>query len=72
MKRKLNTIKTGENIEKMLAERGMTQKELAVELEVSDAAVSHWVNGEMLPKVDRLINMADLFGCAIEDILIAS
>ena len=48
---------------------GMTQQELADKLEVNQAAVSRWENGDNppLPKYQKKI--CRLFGCTAEELL---
>ena len=46
--------KTGALIASVRKEKGLTQKELAVTLHVSDTTVSKWERGETLPDVGIL------------------
>ncbi len=50
-------------------EKGWTQEELAKRLNVSRTAVVKWETGAAMPTVKRLVNLADLFGCSIDDLL---
>ena len=50
------------NINRLLAEKGMNQRELAQLLGVSAAAVSSWCCGMKAPRVDKVDAMAALFG----------
>ena len=43
-------------------EKGLTQKELAKLLYISDKAVSKWETGVSIPDTALLVPMADLFG----------
>lgn len=51
----------GENIRFLLAVRGMTQKELAVSLNVSPATVSGWINGYCPVATDAMFRAAEIF-----------
>ena len=46
---------------------GMTQKELAERLSVSDKAVSRWERDDSLPDVMLLPVIADLFHITVDD-----
>lgn len=48
---------------------GMTQNDLAQELNVSRQAVSRWEMGTSMPDVDNLIAMSDLFGVTLDELL---
>lgn len=37
-----------------IAKEGITQKELADDLSVTEGAISHWINGRWTPEVDTL------------------
>ena len=55
----LDKEKFGEFIAKLRKERGMTQKELAEKLFVSDKAVSKWERGQSLPDITMLNPLAE-------------
>lgn len=48
---------------------GLTQKELANILDVSDKAVSKWENGQAFPRMDTLEKIASALDTSVEDIL---
>ncbi|MBQ7800710.1 MAG: helix-turn-helix transcriptional regulator [Oscillospiraceae bacterium] len=48
---------------------GMTQTDLAEQLNVSRQAVSRWEQGTAMPDVENLIAMSDLFGVTLDDLL---
>lgn len=48
---------------------GMTQRELADKLGISNAAVAQWETGDNRPTVTNLERMADIFGVTIDYIL---
>lgn len=49
--------------------KGMTQKELAQLLEVSDKAVSKWENGQAIPRINVLEKIAEVFDTSVEDLI---
>ena len=58
-----------DNITALRQARGMTQLELAEKLNYSDKAVSKWERGESLPDVLVLLEMAELFGVTMNDLV---
>ena len=38
-------------------------------LNVSDAAVYYWENGTTSPTLDKLIKLAELYGCSLDDLV---
>ncbi len=42
-------------------ELGMTQKEFASRLFVTESAVSKWERGQSVPELDKVIAMSDIF-----------
>lgn len=59
----------GENIKELRKERGMTQKELADEIGVSQGAVFFWEKEINEPTAGVLIKMAKFFGVSVDEIL---
>lgn len=49
--------------------RGMTQKELADAIGVTQKDVSRWETGVYNPKVDKLLRIAEALSCDIKDLL---
>lgn len=50
-------------------ERGLTQEALAERLNISRQAVTKWENGEAVPEITRLIDLADVFGVSVDLLL---
>ena len=61
--------KTGNFISSVRKARGMTQKELAGRLQVSDRAVSKWERGAGFPDVSILTQLADELGVTVTELL---
>lgn len=51
------------------AANGMTQKDLAEKLNVSDKAVSRWENGKNYPDIETLQRLSELLGVTINNLL---
>lgn len=56
----------GENIARLRKEKGLTQEELAKELNISYQAVSKWENGISSPDISNIKLIAQLFGVSID------
>ncbi len=59
----------GQNIVACRKQAGMTQVALAEKLNYSDKAVSKWERGESAPDVLTLVQLAELFGVSVNDLL---
>ena len=59
----------GKTIAALRQNRNMTQQQLAATLNVSHQAVSKWENGAALPDVQTLVNISQLFGITLEQLL---
>lgn len=47
----------------------LTQNEIAISIGVSQNTVSQWENGDRLPRVDKLLLLAEILECSIDDLL---
>jgi transcriptional regulator with XRE-family HTH domain len=52
----------GERLLALRMQKGMTQEELAEYLNVSRQSVSKWELNKTLPDVDKMVQLADLYG----------
>jgi len=59
----------GQYIRTKRTERGLTQKELAKALSVSDKAVSKWECGRGIPDYECMIQLSRLFDVSVDDML---
>ena len=62
--------KFGAFIAMLRREKGITQKELAEQLAISDKAVSKWETAVSVPNIDLLIPLADLLGVTVTELLL--
>lgn len=60
----------GAFLARLRKERGLTQKELARRLFVSDKAVSKWERAQSLPDVALLLPLADCLGVSVTELLL--
>lgn len=61
-------IQLAANIQKYRKKCGLTQEELANELGVTFQAISKWENTKSAPDILLLPQMADIFGCHIDEL----
>lgn len=57
-----------ENLRTKLEEKRKSQKQLAKALNVTEAAVSRWVNAEAMPRSNMIDKMAQFFMCSVDDL----
>lgn len=62
-------VQIGNNIAGYRKRENLTQAELADKLNYSDKAVSKWERGESVPDVMTLVQLAELFGVSINDMV---
>lgn len=53
-------------LRQLMEEKGMTQRELADKLYVSEATVSKYINGELMPSVRMVINISYALNVSID------
>ena len=61
--------KVGRKISLYRKQRNISQDELAAKMYVTRQLVSKWENGTGVPKIDHIIDMSEIFGVGIEDLL---
>ena len=59
----MNTLKA------LREKNNWTQEDLARKMKVSRTAITKWETGECMPKVDKLVLLADLFKCSVDFLL---
>jgi putative transcriptional regulator len=57
-------------IKAVLAEKGVTNKELAEALEVSPATVSRWCTNDMQPSIEKLFAISKYMKIDVRELLI--
>lgn len=63
----MDQIKTGKLIQTLRKEQGLTQKELAQAVGVSDKAISKWENGNGFPDVSNMLDLCRSCSCNFTD-----
>lgn len=62
----------GDLIAGLRKERGMTQKELAEQMSVTDKAVSKWERNLSCPDVNSIPRLAQVLGVSVEELMTAA
>ncbi len=65
----MNQKKIGAFIKELRKEKGLTQEQLAEQLNVNRRTVSRWETGSNLPDLDILIEMADYYCVELRELL---
>ena len=65
----MNYDKIGSFIQQKRKDKGLTQKQLAEKLGVTDRAISKWERGQGCPDVSILEILSKEFGCSILELL---
>ena len=67
----INTVATGENINRMRMEAGFTVKDMqAVFGFATPQAIYKWIHGTSLPTIDNLVILAAILGVTMDDIVV--
>lgn len=59
----------GENLQFLRKRDNITQEQLAETLEVSRQSVSKWESDSTYPEMDKLLQLANLFHCSLDDLV---
>lgn len=65
----MDQIKTGKFISSMRKEQGLTQKDLAEKLFISDKTVSKWETGRGLPEVSLMLPLCEILNINVNELL---
>ena len=59
----------GEKISKLRTTNKMSQGDLAEKLNVSRQSISKWETNASVPELDKLVQLSDLFGLSLDDLV---
>lgn len=65
----MDQLKTGKFIAQMRKEKGLTQRELADKLLISDKTVSKWECGNGLPEISLMMPLCHVLGITVNELL---
>ena len=67
----IDLIKTGQNIEKLRKEMGLSVRDLQILFGfTTPQAIYKWQHGDCMPSIDNLLVLATIFQVHIEDIIV--
>ena len=66
----IDKLKFGKFISGLRREKGLTQKELAEKLFISDKAVSKWETGASIPDTALLVPLSEILGVSVTELLL--
>lgn len=58
-----------ENLRLLREKDGMTQEQLAEQMDVSRQTISKWESGASMPELEKLVQLTELFGCTMDGLL---
>ncbi len=62
-------MKFNEKLLKLRKEKGLSQEELGMEMEVSRQTVSKWESGQSYPDFTRLVMLSDFFDMTLDELV---
>ncbi len=65
----MNHYELGDHIYNLRVAKGLTQRDIAEKLSISDKAISKWENGTSQPTVYNLQKLAEIFDITLEELL---
>ena len=65
----MDQIKIGEFLRTLRKEKGLTQEQLADELQVSGRTVSRWETGSNMPDISLLVEIAEFYDVTIPELI---
>lgn len=56
------------NINVWIAKSGMSKKEVAQKMGVSQTVLSRWINNHTMPSLENAFKLADILNCKVDDL----
>ncbi|MCI6438762.1 helix-turn-helix transcriptional regulator [Fibrobacter sp.] len=56
-------------LQRLLSNSGMTQKELAAQAGVTEAAVSHYIKGDRVPRSSVVLKLAETLDVSVDELM---
>lgn len=60
----------GKNLKKYLAEKGMTQTQLANELGIKQPTINSWINKGINPELEKVIRIAKILDVTLDELVL--
>ena len=61
--------KFNERLQQAISRSGMTQKELAEKVGITEAAVSHYLKGDRMPRSAVAVKLADVLNMSVDELM---
>ena len=58
----------GENLRELIQKSGKQQKDIAIDLDVPLTTFNTWCVGKIVPRFDKICQLAEYFGCRVSDL----
>jgi transcriptional regulator with XRE-family HTH domain len=58
----------GKRLKLVLIAKGISQKELAIRINVNESCVSNWVKGKRIPHIHQFLNLRQVLGLSVEEL----
>lgn len=65
-------MKFAEQLKKLRQAQGLSQEDVATHLYVTRQAVSKWENGDGTPDLSTLVQLADMLGVSLDELVLAT
>ena len=65
----MDQIKIGRFVAETRRAKGLTQRQLADQLSISDKTISKWETGQSYPDFQRLVLLSDYFGLTLDELV---
>ena len=62
-------MKLQENLIRLRKQKGLSQEELAYQLGISRQSVSKWESGTSVPELERLVEISELYGVSLDELV---
>lgn len=62
----MNLSKFSETLNDLLADKNISQKELAENVNIDEACISRYLSGECEPALKNIVTLADYFNCSVD------
>ena len=59
----------GNNLSYLMAQKGVTAKELSKEMDFPYTTILSWIKGEYYPRIDKVEELADYFEVSMSDLI---
>lgn len=63
------TTEFAQTLTRLRRAKGLSQEQLAAQMEVSRQAVGKWESGQSMPELEKLIALAELFGVSLDELV---